>query len=121
MGPRELVHAWVEAFNRREVDRLASFYSETAINYQVPESPVSGREAIRSMFQRGFALAEMVCIPENVFEDGQWAILEWRDPLGLRGCGFFHVVNGEIVLQRGYWDKLTFLKTHGLPLEENSD
>jgi hypothetical protein len=69
------------------------------------------------MFANAFALAGMVCIPENIFEDGEWAILEWRDPLAMRGCGFFHIVNGEIVFQRGYWDKLTFLKLHGLPLE----
>src|SRR5215472_14901594 len=74
MRPRELVKAWVDAFNRRDVDSLAAFYSETAINYQVPEEPVSGREAIRTMFKNGFALAEMVCIPENIFEDGEWAI-----------------------------------------------
>ena len=45
------------------------------------------------------------------------AILEWRDPLGLRGCGFFHVKHGKITFQRGYWDKLSFLKLHGLPIE----
>jgi limonene-1,2-epoxide hydrolase len=45
------------------------------------------------------------------------AILEWRDPLGLRGCGFFAVRDGRIVFQRGYWDKLSFLKLHGLPIE----
>jgi ketosteroid isomerase-like protein len=50
MRPRELVEAWVDAFNRRDVDALARFYSETAINYQVPAAPVSGREAIRKMF-----------------------------------------------------------------------
>ena len=116
MRPRELVQAWVEAFNSRDVDRLASFYSETAINHQVAEAPVEGREAIRTMFEKAFGLAEMICIPENIFEDGQWAILEWRDPLGLRGCGFFHILDDKIVFQRGYWDKLTFLRLHGLPL-----
>jgi hypothetical protein len=99
-------------------ESLAAFYTETAINQQVPEGPVSGREAIRTMFKDAFALAEMVCIPEKIFEDGEWAILEWRDPLGLRGCGFFHIPTGKTVLQRGYWDKLTFLKLHGLPLSE---
>lgn len=116
MKPRELVEAWVEAFNQRDVDRLASFYREDATNYQVAESPVTGREAIRAMFKHGFELAEMVCIPENLFEDGGWAILEWRDPTGLRGCGFFHVKDGKIALQRGYWDKLTFLRLNKLPL-----
>ncbi|MFN8010532.1 MAG: ester cyclase [Holophagaceae bacterium] len=114
--PKALVAAWVEAFNRRDADALATFYAEDAINHQVAEAPVRGREAIRAMFAEGFAAAEMVCLVENLFEDGDWAILEWRDPLGLRGCGFFHVVEGRIAFQRGYWDKLSFLRQHGLPL-----
>lgn len=116
MTPRQAVAAWVEAFNRADADALAEFYAEDAVNHQVAEEPVHGRDAIRTMFQAAFAAAPMHCIVENLFEDGEWAILEWRDPLGLRGCGFFHVVNGRIVFQRGYWDKLTFLKQHGLPV-----
>jgi limonene-1,2-epoxide hydrolase len=116
MKPRELVEHWVEAFNRADADALAGFYAEYAVNHQVAESPVEGRAAIREMFARGFASATMVCIVENLFEDGEWAILEWRDPLGLRGCGFFRVVGGRIVFQRGYWDKLSFLRQQGLPL-----
>ena len=91
MTPRELVKAWVDAFNRADADALAAFYAEGAVNHQVAETPVEGRAAIRAMFAREFANAEMVCIPENIFEDGNWAILEWRDPKGLRGCGFFTV------------------------------
>ena len=72
----------------------------------------NGREAIRAMFEHEFATAQMECIPENLFEDGEWAILEWRDPKGLRGCGFFHVIDGQIALQRGYWDRLSFEAAH---------
>jgi limonene-1,2-epoxide hydrolase len=117
MWPGEIVKAWVEAFNRADVEALANFYHEDAINHQVAEAPVEGREAIRAMFARGFATAEMVCIIENIFEDGDWAILEWRDPQGLRGCGFFQIRDEKIAFQRGYWDKLSFLKLYGLPLE----
>jgi len=116
--PRQLVEAWVDAFNRADTDALAAFYTEDAVNHQVAEAPVHGREAIRRMFAHGFATAKMVCIVENLFEDGDWAILEWRDPLALRGCGFFHVVGGRIAFQRGYWDKLSFLRAHGLPLPD---
>ena len=118
MQPRELVAAWVEAFNRGDSEEMAGFYAENAVNHQVALAPVQGRPAIRQMFARDFATAKMACIPENIFEDGPWAILEWRDPLGLRGCGFFKVENGKIVFQRGYWDRLSFLKAHGLPLED---
>ena len=41
------------------------------------------------MFAEGFATAKVVCIVENLFENGEWGILEWRDPLGLKGCGFY--------------------------------
>ncbi len=116
MMPRELVYEWVEAFNRADPDALSAFYADDAVNHQVAEAPVEGREAIRQFFADGFASAEMVCLIEHVFEDGEWAILEWKDPLGLRGCGLFHVVNGRIVMQRGYWDKLSFLRQRGLSI-----
>lgn len=116
MSPRELVQSWVDAFNRKDADVLAAFYSVDAVNHQVTEQPVAGRSAIWQMFVDGFANAEMVCIVEQILQDGEWAILEWRDPLGLRGCGFFHIRGGEIVFQRGYWDKLSFLRMHGMPL-----
>ena len=118
MEPRELVGAWVDAFNRADVEALAVHGSEDATNHQVAQAPVIGRAAIREMFATEFGRAKMVCIVENVFQDGQWAILEWRDPLGLRGCGFFHVVDDKIRFQRGYWDKLSFLRMHGLPLSD---
>ncbi len=118
MQPTELVLAWVDAFNRADAEALAAFYAEDAVNHQVAETPVRGRGAIRDMFAAEFAAADMVCIVEQIFEDGEWAILEWRDPNGLRGCGFFHVVDDRIVFQRGYWDKLSFLRLHGLPLPE---
>ena len=90
MSPKELVELWVEAFNQGDDDAIAQLYAENAINHQVAETPVEGKVAIREMFAREFANAEMVCLVENIFEDGEWAILEWKDPLGLRGCGFFH-------------------------------
>ncbi|NLO91111.1 MAG: nuclear transport factor 2 family protein [Elusimicrobia bacterium] len=117
-GPKSVLLKFVEAFNRGDADGLAALYAWDAVNHQVAEKPIKGRKAIRKMFADSFASAAMTCIVENIFEDGEWAIMEWRDPLGLRGCGFFHVVDSRIVFQRGYWDKLTFLKQQGLPLPQ---
>jgi len=116
MKPAEIVLNWVETFNRADAEALAAFYHNDAINHQVNTEPVMGRHAIQQMFEREFALADMVCIVEQVLEDGEWAILEWKDPLGLRGCGFFQIREDLIVFQRGYWDRLSFLRQHGLPL-----
>jgi hypothetical protein len=110
----------VEAFNRADVEALANFYRENAINHQVAEKPVEGCQSIRERLASEFAAAKMVCIVEHIFEDGEWAILEWRDPKGLRGCGFFHVIDDKIAFQRGYWDKLTFLRLYGLPLPDTT-
>lgn len=117
MKPKEVVKRWVDAFNAADVEAVVGLYAENAVNHQVANKPVEGRNAIKAMFTDEFKTADMTCIVENIFEDGQWAILEWRDPLGLRGCGFFQVVQDRIVFQRGYWDKLSFLKQHNLPIE----
>lgn len=114
--PGMVLRRWIGAFNDADVEALVALYHEEAINHQVAFPPVEGKAAIRQMFEREFALAEMVCEVENIFEDGEWAILEWRDPLGLRGSGFFRVIDGLIIFQRGYWDQLSFLRQHGLPL-----
>ena len=87
MQPRQSVRAWVEAFNRADPNALGDFYTEDAVNHQVAEMPVRGGAAIHEMFASQFASARMVCIVENIFEEGEWAILEWCDPLGLGGCG----------------------------------
>jgi len=116
MTQKELIIQWVEAFNKGDADLIAEFYAEHAVNHQVANEPIEGQKAIKKMFQTEFSLADMTCIIENIFVDGNWAILEWKDPLGLRGCGFFHIQNGKIVFQRGYWDKLSFLRMHKLPI-----
>lgn len=116
MSPKEVLKEWIDLFNKADAKAISELYHEDAVNHQVANNPIVGKPAIYKMFQSEFATAEMVCIPENIFEDGQWAILEWKDPLGLRGCGFSHIVNDKIKFQRGYWDKLSFLRQHKLPI-----
>lgn len=118
MKPKSVVQQFVKHFNNSNADELARLYHKDAINHQVANEPVVGRQAIREMFQNEFSNLQMHCIVENLFEDGEWAILEWKDPQGLRGCGFFHVVEGKIKFQRGYWDRLSFIKLHDLPFPE---
>lgn len=117
MSPKMVLNKWVEYFNKADYQAISELYADEAINHQVANEPVMGKQAIREMFKNEFEQAEMVCIVENMFEDGEWAIMEWKDPLGLRGCGFFQIVGDKIVFQRGYWDKLSFLRQHNLPVE----
>lgn len=119
MSPKQLVQEWVSRFNHADAEGLAALYAMDATNHQVVMEPLLGREAIRRMFSTEFGRAEMTCIVENLFEDGEWAILEWRDPTGLRGCGFFHIRNDEIVFQRGYFDQLSFFRLQGLSVPKS--
>jgi limonene-1,2-epoxide hydrolase len=119
MSPKQLVQEWVRRFKNGDINGLASLYATDAINHQVVMEPLHGRAAIQRMFEIEFGRATLTCIAENVFEDGEWAILEWSDPKGLRGCGFFHVKNDQIVFQRGYFDQLSFFRQHGIAVPES--
>ncbi len=113
MNPSDVVREWVRRFNEQDAEAISELYTEDCINHQIPTGEFRGREKIYQMFSDEFDRFDMVCIIENLFQDGEWAILEWKDPKGLRGCGFFQIRNDQIVFQRGYWDKLTFLKEQG--------
>lgn len=103
MTPKEVLRKWIDRFNAADAAGLADLYAEDAVNHQVANEPVLGKSAIYEMFVNEFSTAKMVCIVENLFEDGEWAIMEWKDPLGLRGCGFFRIQNGRIVGQTQFF------------------
>lgn len=120
MTPLDLVKEWVERFNNADAEGLAALYAPDAVNDQVVFSePLKGRNAIREMFEIEFSRATMVCIEERIYECGDTAILQWRDPLGLRGCGFFQVKDSLIVHQKGYFDQLSFFKAQGLEVPDD--
>ena len=85
MKPKEILLQWINAFNNSYPETISALYDDNAVNHQVANDPVIGRTAIKQMFENEFSQAEMICIIENIFEDGEWVILEWK----LRGCGFF--------------------------------
>jgi steroid delta-isomerase-like uncharacterized protein len=132
--PKEVLQSWVNALNARDAHAAAALYHDDAINIQVAaDSPVQGRQAIFEDFTKFFhAFADNYTHIENLFEDGEWAIIEWSGggtflgefagmaPSGkkftLRGCGFFHITEGKIRFQRGYWDKATWFGQIGIPL-----
>ena len=134
-APRDVICAWVDAFNRRDADAASALYHPDAVNTQFAAGgPVSGRGAIRDGLAEFFrAFPDSFTRTENLVVEGEWAALEWsggatwraafagHPPNGrsftLRGCGFFRIVNGLIVEQRGYWDRATWFGQLGIPLE----
>lgn len=118
MKPKEVVEHWVEYFNEADVEGICSLYHPDAVNHQVVTTPLKGINAIRSLFEIEFGRAEMHCNIEKIHEAGDWAILEWSDPLGLRGCGFFQIKAEKIVFQRGYFDQLSFFRAQGMKVPD---
>lgn len=119
MTPTELMRKWIELFNNGDVEGLAMMYHEDAVNEQaVFDEPLRGRAAIRKLLEIDFGRAKMVCIEERIYECGDTAILQWTDPIGLKGCGFFRFQDGQIIHQKGYFDQLTFFKAQGIPIPE---
>ncbi len=126
--PKQVLSKWVEAMNSHDADAAAAVYHDDAINLQVAiGKPLVGIDAIHKDFADFFAnIPDTFTKVENLFEDGEWAIIEWSGggtfgPTGkkftLTGCGFFHIVNGKIKFQRGYWDKHTWFSQVGIALE----
>jgi limonene-1,2-epoxide hydrolase len=120
MTAKQIVEKWVNAFNNADVKTLESLYAKNAVNHQSPNEPVAGNKAIGQMFANEFASAPaMHCIPVQVITEAEWAVLEWTDPKGFCGCGFFLVQNDLIQVQRGYWDKLSFMKLYAEPPKDS--
>jgi ketosteroid isomerase-like protein len=64
---RDEVKAWVDAFNRSDVEAVTNLYREDHGNHRVAEDPVEECDAIREMFATQFSTATMACLPEHIF------------------------------------------------------
>jgi len=135
MDSKQLLQTWIAAFQRWDTDAVVACYADDAVNFQVAAGePAVGIEQIRidtAEFFQGFPDAWSRV--DNLISDGDWAAWEWvgggtftgefygSQPTGktfeIRGCGFFNFRDGKIVYQRGYWDKLSWFKQVGLPIE----
>ena len=110
MKPKEIIEKWVALFNTLDYEGISDLYAGNSINHQTPIGIIEGKENIKQVCKNEFEQYEMVCIIDNIFEDGNVGILEWKDPKGLRGCTLFWFEHDKIIYQRGYWDRLTFME-----------
>ena len=51
--PKEIVRAFIDAFNANDVERIMGFFTDDAVYHNIPLDPVQGTEAIQGVL-RGF-------------------------------------------------------------------
>ena len=55
--------------------------------HHIANEPLEAKENIYNMFEREFAATEMVCIFENLFDDGEWDAGMERPARPTDSCG----------------------------------
>lgn len=126
--PKQVVKEWIRCWDTRNADEAIELYHEEAVNLQLAVGhPLVGKKAIhKEMVDFFHAIPDSFTHEENFLEDGEWVAVEWSGggtyqpsgkPFKLSGSGFFHVIDGKIKLQRGYWDKATLFGQMGFPIE----
>lgn len=59
---------WIDCFNKADAYHIAELYATNAVNHQVANEPIIGKESIYKMFVNEFATAKMVCMVENILK-----------------------------------------------------
>lgn len=132
---KELLQNWISAFQKCDVEAVVNCYADDAVNFQIAAGePAIGKEQIRKDTEEFFhGFPDAWSKVENLMSDGDFATWEWigggtflgsfygNSPTGksfeIRGCGFFRFSDEKIILQRGYWDKLSWFAQIGLNID----
>jgi steroid delta-isomerase-like uncharacterized protein len=130
--PKEVMEAWVEAYNAQDADALVELYEDDPVNHPVAVGePVVGRPAVRRAALAFFqAFPDIRIRTEMLLLDGDWVALEWSGKARWAGefaggapdgreftpCGavVFHIVNGRIRFQRGQFDQASWFSQLGI-------
>ena len=116
MSSKSIITQWVEFFNAGDASALSALYHSSGVKEFATGKKIDGQKNIEDTYRQEFSRANMVCIVDRMLASDDVVTLEWKDPLGLRGCSIFKIVGEVIVHERVYFDKLSFLRAHELPL-----
>ena len=107
-----LVRSFCEAFSRRDIDELLTYFAEGAVYHNIPFAPITGRDAIRAAFETFVPTSpEIEFVLLHTASSGSVVFTERIDKLSLRGtkvalpvAGVFEVADGKITAWRDYFD-----------------
>jgi hypothetical protein len=116
MSPKSIITQWVEFFNAGDASALSALYHSSAVKEFATGKKIDGQKNIGETYKQEFSGVKMVCIVDRILVSDDMVTLEWKDPFGLRGCSIFDIVDEVIMHERVYFDELSFLRAHKLPL-----
>jgi len=118
MSNKQTIREFIDCWSSLDVDKLADFFTPDGVYYNIPASPVSGRDNVRE-FIKGFTADWTATDWEviSIVEDGDVVVAERvdRTDLGdkhvdLPCVGVFEMENGKIRVWRDYFDLGTYMK-----------
>jgi len=119
MSNSDTIRAFLDAFNRKDIDGVMSFFSDDAVYHNMPTGPVHGIDAIRTSIEGYTEPAtlidwELVAVAET---DGGTVLTERLDrfefgdtQVELPVMGAFDFEDGKILAWRDYFDLAQFQK-----------
>jgi limonene-1,2-epoxide hydrolase len=123
-SPEQIVRDYCDAWRRKSIDELMSYFAADAVYHNIPVPAVKGSVAIRAAFM-GFAEMmdsielEMLAVAAagNVVFTERIDRFRWQGKsLELPVAGVFEVRDGKIVAHRDYFNYETWMKATGIPL-----
>ena len=123
-SPEQIVQDFCDAWSRKNIDELMSFFIGDAVYHNIPVPAVRGTDAIRAAFLAFAAMMdtidlEMLAIAAkgNVVFTERIDRFRWQGKsLDLPVAGVFEVYDGKIMAHRDYFDYETWKKATGIPL-----
>lgn len=113
---QEIVEAFIRAWSRLDARELADYFAEDGVYYNMPASPVVGRENIRQ-FIAGFIKPwnQTDWVISNILAEGDLVMVERLDKtrtaagdVDLPCAGVFVLKGGKIAVWRDYFDMNTY-------------
>jgi limonene-1,2-epoxide hydrolase len=113
-----IVRDFCTAFARRNIEELLGFFTPDAVYHNVPVEPVTGLDAIRSVFEMFLGPAEKAEFEVRYMASTGNVVLNERvdrfvvagKEIALPVAGVFEIRNGKIAAWRDYFDMQTYTK-----------
>jgi steroid delta-isomerase-like uncharacterized protein len=119
---KETLEAVLDAFNRHDVDRIMTYFTEDAV-FESPRGPdpwgtrFEGRDAVRAGLAKRFAgIPDVHYADDDHFlsADGGRGVSEWTltgtttdgERLAVRGCDLWTFEDGRIARKDSFWKRV---------------